>query len=413
MDEAEALLQVTLNSPEFRKAGKRSDLLEYLVRHRNEFTSGETIWTECFDNHLDTYAGGQSVRERILDLKKALKSTFPPHTRGPRFELKDGVSGKGWRLTFIAGSIRCTEAFWKAHLEESREVIVVVNQPLFFRDEHKKIMLRCFGVDPERHLLPKMVLQYRRPDVFEEWLEAVQPYFISGEIAARDAITRFFSESGAVAVTAGISGRMTDDAITRSSLILIGDSGINRFIDSLESGMVGTVVTANIGWLEREDFLPYRLMKRSDTSPHGSARIYGASEAEKRIFPNGIVQETSTSRNERVAIYKLENDPRRFVYGVVTRMVNPYNDAPVTIISCLFSEAIEQMAKMLTDDASLMRLSAGLPWQSGVLPPVFQGLFAMRLGTPNLDAGALSPQMVCWRDLMADAKDSFAQSTEA
>ena len=300
-----------------------------------------------------------------------------------------------------------TEIFWRPHLREQKEVVIVVNQPLFFRDRARRMVFRCFGVDSRRNTTPADVLRSTCPDEFREGLEVVQPYLLSGEVSARDAIAAFFSKSARPSPTTAISGRMPDDAITRTSLILLGDSGLNRFIDSLEAGTVGSMVTPNIGWLEREDYLPYRLLKRSAASPNGVVRIYEPTDEEIKLFPAGTFQEISGSRNDRVTMYSLRNDPSRFVYSVVTRMPNPYNQSAVTIISSLFSEAVEQVARLLTEDSIIRKFTAGLPWQSGSLPSAFQGLFAVSMGIPQLDAGALSPQFVCWRDLTPTMEATF------
>lgn len=190
----EALLQVLLATDAFRKAGKRADLLTYLVRHRTDYTPGEEIWVRAFKSNLATYGIGEAMRQRISDLKKTLEETFPGGFLGPRFILR-GITGKGWRIFFESGAIRATETFWKPHLDEPRVVIVVINEPLFFRDADRNLVFRCFGVDPERKVLPKTTLQLRRPDMYKEEFEAVQPYLLRGEIAARDVIIQFFSTS--------------------------------------------------------------------------------------------------------------------------------------------------------------------------------------------------------------------------
>ena len=417
------LLRRTLSTETFKKSARSSEILSYLVRHLNEHKLGPVIWEEALGKKSKDYGLGDTIRQNIQQLKQALQDVFPPMSSGPRFELEQ-LSGKGWRVCYDSGVQRLTEVFWRPHLEEQREVLVVVNQPLFFRDAATGIVFRCFGVDPQRNFMPKDVLRLRRPDLFqknpdlkqpyylgeiETGLEAVQPYFLSGEISARDSIIKFISDRTGIAPNSAISGRIPDDTITRTSLILLGDSGINRFIDSLESGMVGSNSTPNIGWLQREDYLSYRLLKRSSSLPHGAVRIYRPSHREMALFPNGQLQAISSPQTEAVPVYLIENDPTKFIYGVVTRMVNPYNDASVTIISSQFSEAIEQMVRLLTVESVLNRFSTELNWTSGTLPFSFQGVFAVRLGTPSLDAGALIPQIVYWRDLTLD---SASQDTE-
>lgn len=397
MEDTDALVQRILKDRAFRKSGNRRDLFTYLAERQRKFTPGMELWEKALENPSDTYGVGESLRQSIGDLRNTLGDLFPPMYRGMKCELPDAVQGKGYRLEFSEVSETYTEMFWQAHLWQERDVMLVVNQPLFFRDTELNMVFRCIRVDPEKDVAPKQSLKAHRADAYKESLEPVFPYFLGGEIGGRDAILKWFSKRMGVVVTWKASGNLSDHAVLEKSLILLGDSGINRFIDSLETGMVGSESAQNMGWIERTDYMSYRVVKTSAQSPFGFVRIYNPSDEDRRAFPDGEEQVTSGPRNDRIAMYVLKNDPKGLVYGVVSRFPNQYNHSAVTIIHCPFADATEQIAVALTDDAQMKRFSSGLPWESGQLPETFEGLFAMRLGTPGLDIGALRPQQVQWK----------------
>lgn len=390
------LIEKLLLTPVFRRAGMRGDLLKYLADHRDQFTTDEEIWTQVYKKNADIFSE-QSVRERCSDLRGALANCFPPMRKGRFCELPEATVTKGYKLEFGDRGDTPTEVFWRPHIQLRRDILFVSNQPLFFGDSKANRIFRYFDINPSNEK-PLDDLKARPNTDFDPAFEPVYPYLPIGEVGARDAICTWFSKKMGLLLNRVFSNRIHDDTIMDKSLILLGESSNNRFIEWLEFGGLEAKAMQEIrwfGWYDREDYLAYRLIGRSKASPFGRIEIYQPTEEEKQHFPGGV--EGVRSVGDKVTVYTLENNPRSVVYGVVRRLPHPYNGAAVTIISSSYSDAIEQIAIALTEDEQFSKISHGLPLEEGKLPSFFEGIFAVQLRTTHLSSGPLKPQHVAWR----------------
>jgi hypothetical protein len=134
------------------------------------------------------------------------------------------------------------------------------------------------------------------------------------------------------------------------------------------------------------EHLDYRL----DHEGFGTVTIRNPGEQERKALPKQDGDRGRTAGEGSTLLLTGAPEANRDVFGVVTRIPNPYdNEGAVTIISSDHTRAVEQIAHMLTDEHRLSVAIAQAGWPADELPPAcFQCLFAVRLGPVNLDTEA-------------------------
>src|SRR5437763_5031345 len=372
-----ALLKDILRTQEFRRAPLRAELLRYLFDriHKPQGISRKTLAAEVFKSAR--YDEG-AVGERCLDLRNALKEyaeSGAGQVQTWRCELPPAVPSEGYRLRFIncVAAPGTTGVFWQAHLSPARNVLIVYNEPLFYRDEADHAVTRYLDINHDQTQTNREIalqeLRSKRPKAYKERLHPSYLYLLSGEIAARDCLEDWFETVAGVKVQGRIGRRITSPEIAQSSPILLGNLRTNSFMRNiLESSHC--------------EHLGYRL----DPDGFGVVAVRNASEQEKEI----LARQTGSGSQGKDLVLESASEANRDVFGIVTRIPNPYdNEGAVTIISSDHTRAVEQIAHTLTSEHRLSSVSAQSGWPAEApMPTCFQCLFAVRLGPVNMDTEA-------------------------
>jgi hypothetical protein len=386
-----ALVKEILRTAAFRRAPLRAELLRYFFAnvHKPHGISRKTLAAEVFKSAR--YDEG-AVGERCLDLRNALREYAESGTgqvQTWRCELPPAVPSEGYRLRFVnqVAAPGATGVFWQAHLSPPRDVLIVYNEPLFYRDEAEHTVVRYLDInhdqtqtDRERALSE---LKAKRPKAPKEKLHPSYLYLLSGEVAARDCIVQWFDTVAGVRAKGRIGRRVTSPEIAQSSPVLLGNLRTNSFMRNiLESASC--------------EHLDYRL----DPEGFGTIAIRNPGEQEKEALQKqGEGRKSGGETRGGGLLLKGATEANRDVFGVVTRIPNPYdNEGAVTIISSDHTRAVEQIAHLLTDEHRFSSAIAQAGWPADEPPPAcFQCLFAVRLGPVNMDTEAKPAVLIATR----------------
>ncbi len=376
-NEWSTLLKDILRTQEFKRAPLRTQLLSYLFDrvHKPQGISRKVLAMEVFKSAR--YDEG-AVGERCLDLRNALKDYGESGTgqvQKWRCELPAAVPQEGYRLRFVnqVAAPGTTGAFWQAHLSPARNILIVHNEPLFYRDASKQTITRYVDINLDHAQMTREIaleaLKSRRPAEYKEELYPSYLYLLSGEVAARDYIAEWFEAVAGVKTQSRITRRLASPEIAQSSPVLLGNLRTNSFIRSfLESSHC-----------QHLDYVvapqkQFGVIAIRNVSSEEKQLLAGQNRRNIRSNGSGLLLESSFEANEDV-------------YGVVTRMPNPYDEeGAVTIISSDSTRAVEQIAHTLTNEHRLSAVSAQSGWQNeDPMPTCFQCIFAVRLGPVNMD----------------------------
>jgi len=372
-----ALVKTILRTPEFKRAPLRTELLRYLFEriHKPQGMSRKIIATEVFKS---TQYDEGAVGERCLDLRNALKEyaeSGPGQVQKWRCELPPAVPSEGYRLRFInqVAAPGTTGAFWQAHLSPARNVLIVYNEPLFYRDGSDQTITRYLDINHDQTQFSRETalqeLKEQRPGAHKEGLYPSFLYLLSGEVAARDYIEEWFASVAGVKAQARIARRMTTAEIAQSSPILVGNLRTNSFMRNVLQSAHCEQLAYN---LHPEKF--------------GTVVIKDANEKELELTAGN----RKRSRQKNDLHLETTSDANQDVYGIVTRIPNPYEDeGAITMISSDYTRAVEQIAHTLTSEHRFAGMSTQVGWSADEpLPACFQCLFAVRLGPVNMDTEA-------------------------
>jgi hypothetical protein len=376
-----ALVKEILRTAEFHRAPLRAELLRYLFAniHKSHGISRKTLAAEVFKSAR--YDEG-AVGERCLDLRNALREyaeSGAGQVQTWRCELPPAVPSEGYRLRFVnrVAAPGATGSFWQAHLSPPRDVLIIYNEPLFYRDEEENTVIRYLDINHDQTQTDRELalneLKAKRPNAHKKKLHPSYLYLLSGEVAARDCIEHWFDAVAGVRAEGRIGRRVTSPEIGRSSPVLLGNLRTNSFMRNiLESASC--------------EHLDYRL----DQEGFGTVTIRNPGEQERKVLPKQDGDRGRTAGQGSSLLLTGAPEANRDVFGVVTRIPNPYdNEGAVTIISSDHTRAVEQIAHMLTDEHRLSVAIAQAGWAADELPPAcFQCLFAVRLGPVNMDTEA-------------------------
>jgi hypothetical protein len=321
------------------------------------------------------------VGERCLDLRNALKEyseSGSGQVQTWRCELPPAVPSEGYRLRFInrTAAPGAAGAFWQAHLSPARNVLIVYNEPLFYRDDAGHSVTRYLDINHDQTQTNREIalqeLRTRRPDAYKQDLHPSYLYLLSGEIAARDCIEEWFESVAGIKAQGKIVRRITSPDIAQSSPILLGNLRTNSFM-------------RNILDSTHCEHLGYRL----SPDGFGVVAVRDATAREKEVLDG---QESKGVRRGKGEELLLESslEANGDVFGVVTRIPNPYdNEGAATIISSDHTRAVEQIAHTLTSEHRLgnVQVQIGEPADAG-MSACFQYLFSVRLGPVNMDTEA-------------------------
>jgi hypothetical protein len=371
-------------SPAFRRAPLRTELLKYFFRqiHKPGGVSRKTLALEVFESAR--YDEG-AVGERCLDLRTALKQ-YAESRQGVvqkwRCELPPASPSEGYKLRFInqASASGATGAFWQAHLSPARDVLVVYNEPLFYRHKQTRTITRHIDINNDHtHTDTDAVLtelQSKRPEFYRDETHPSFLYLLSGEIAARDYIQEWFAANAGVKALGRIGRRTTSREIAESSPVLLGNLRTNTFMRTLlESphceNLAYALHPSQLGTIMIRNPTPDELTR---TGNH-----------KDRMIEDGVL------------FLNTDWQANQDVFGVVTRLPNPYQgEGAITMVTSDYSRAVEEIAHVLTDEQRFAPMAAQLGWSS-VLPACFQCLFEVRLGPVNIDTEARPAKLVVAR----------------
>lgn len=338
-DAQQQLLHRLFASRHFAHAESLRRVLQYLCDHLNdrdpprEYDIAVTALGRpaSFDPKTDPI-----VRVDIAQIRERLQAYFA--VEGARERLRLTIPKGQYRpLIFEAGSPAspprtespALQQLWSPYLGTDAETAVVFSEMLFLRNDAGTFIRNIYVNDLGS---ARQQLQDRTGlDV-----SAFKPsyHFVSaGEVHALLAISRMFMNHGAQFETR--NARFSSwNVLGQSNLILLGSSRTNSFLDSLQSGE-DLVITAS--HIENRDPRP------------GEESMYGGA---RRV--DGKLDKVTE-------------------YAVVTRRPGLTPGTAITSIAANHGRAIEGAADMLSNEARVQALLAGLRIDTpGAVPDRFQ-----------------------------------------
>lgn len=371
---------------------KSKRVLHYLFRCHTEGRSinGREIAEQVLGIDVRPGIDVSGGRDQCKQVRDALRAYDLEHKdkEGWHVTLPSADAKNGYRLIFKKhGVFSSTEAFWHAHYNPEREVFVVCNEPVFFRESKSTRIFRYPDVNtwiPDRDAALAVLKAGHSEAPHDDDIDAAYQYLYTGEILAADLIQSWFRNFAETNTPRLISRDLRDEQIRHSSPVLLGNSRVNRFI--------------------------YEAM----TTEEGQALSY---QSPRNRFGVTLVRDLKAHHKEQKIIDAVEgicyegddailvDEPHGDVYVLVTRFPNPYDgDWPITIISCDYTRALEQVALTLTDDHLLEKSFAATHWPEGrPVADTFQAIYAVRLGRSNIDAAGRSARLVTARAQISKA----------
>lgn len=363
---------------------RKAKLLLYLFENRHAPVSEADIARDVFGAKTPEEAKACNARKDCGRLRGNLQKYADADDSSAPWQVFLPVRKEGYRLRlrnmFVAeGEVH---AFWYAHLEPPRPVVIVCNEPLFRRDKEATTVIRIPYMDVSRggNESPQAPPDELKVLLSERLTEPCHLYLPSGEIAARDRIANWFSEEMGVKTDMCVSrakGGFSELADT--SPILLGNACTNPLIADIMKLDEYRHLAYHVA-VERYSFVEVRDYKQCELN------------ALKKYFPD-VAELSGTAIRLRDT-----PQPTKTIFGVVTRVPNPYGEGAVTILSAGYTKVLAEIARTLTSKDCLRKLLGITKWPSGrEIPRAFEGLFAVRLGPLGIDAQAIDPALLCAR----------------
>lgn len=391
-DVLEAVAKKILALPNSRVAPQRTALFQYLWAHRGEYSKAIDIWEEALyelsrSKKKDDpgYDVDDAVRQQCSELRDFLLKHFDQVTQGWCVLLPEAIPSVGYQLQCIKldDPESITLAFWKAHLTPPRNVAVVYPEQLFYQDWPEHFTFRYFHLNAEHERQALDELKDQHPKMYKDSLIAAYPYVAAGDIAARDLIAQWFAEHALVKVEKAITRRMNDRSIAESSLILFRSAASNRMIaDILRSSEA-----KHLAFRLQGVSVNGRRYGRVMVKQHKDEKI--RADELKRFAPYNPVRVGSD--------WQLDFSPEKGVeLAILSRVRNPHAEATVTILNTDSGRAVEQIARLLTDEermrAGVKDLKFPVPY-----PESFEILYAIPVGSITTDYRRAKLETLAWR----------------
>jgi hypothetical protein len=272
-------------------------------------------------------------------------------------------------------------AFWRAHLKPIRPVVIIWNEPLFYRDEAGTAIIRIpeyDGTPDGADRIQQALASLPSGDVERETYPC-HLYALSGEIGARDRLADWFSKEVGIRTGGAVSRHMNSaDDIAEWSPILLGSVRTNRILREVTE------------WHQYR-----RFSFRIEADGYQTIEVRDPTDEERDFLTEKYEADES---DDRLVLHD-EPKPGKVVFATVTRMPSRYNsENAITILSAGYSKVLEQLAYILTDEQDLKRLfqQVGWPLETNV-PRYFQWLFSVRLGKHHTDDRPAKPKLRCFR----------------
>lgn len=366
--ELQGIYDAVLQSVYLRKSLSLTALFKYLWSKRGQYSLTVDIWegalyeysrSEKKDQAEDVYEYERSVRERCLELRRALADfSKQPGTRW-RIELPKAIPSVGYQLRIekMKADSGPTAAFWRAHLQGGRDVCVVYIEQLFYEYWPERYAVRYYDCNEEHAGAALSELRGRHPEAFKPEMVAAYPFVASGEIEARNSIAHWFDVNALVDVRSAITRRRNDKEIWESSLVLLGARPGNRMIGEVLQSYPSLDISLEESWAT------------IDGKRFGQVRVKNPSDEEIRKFAR-----YNPVSSGSVCTLHFSPDQGTML-AILTRIRNPYSNTAVTIINTDFGRGVEQVAHLLTDEERMR----GREWPrlGPAMPDSFQILFGI------------------------------------
>jgi hypothetical protein len=367
-----------IKAPRFLRTKDQRALLDFFFENMAKQLSAKDIEIQHFgygtkDHRHDP---GHS-RGAILALNGNLKKYFDANPEEKWIcEIPSASERGGYRLEFTEKKKTPkspTELFWRPHLENAKDVLVVGNTLLFFYDASMNCLLRHRNINigvSKKEAMEALETSY--PQGYSESLEIKYPYESVGESNAYDVLARWFHEHTGILIERRRSRQVIDEDIQDLSPIILGRPPANRFMKTILSSKAAS-----------------RLAYRFDEERQGAVRISPAltdteEKALSRLSVNGNLVEPS--RNWET------------VFGILWRVSKPGGGGAVTIIGSEFNSLVEKrIIELLTDERRTADLFPKMNWSlDSDAPKSFEMLFVMEANPGDLEGGGPA-EFLCGR----------------
>ncbi len=229
-DEQEQLdtIERIANSPFLAGLKHGPKLLLYLFQNKSNRVKESNIAVEVLGAKTDSQIFGGNARQQCKKLRDALQEYAEAgYDDEWRFFLPEqtGVEGYQLRAVNLRASLGAVNAFWRAHLKPIRPVVIVWNEPLFYRDEAGTAMVRVpdFDGNSDGAGRIRQGLAALSGGTMEGETYPCHLYALSGEIGARDRLADWFSKEAGIRTGGAVSRHMNSaDDLAEASPILLG-----------------------------------------------------------------------------------------------------------------------------------------------------------------------------------------------
>ena len=368
-------------------AGSRylAKILRYLFENKNKKIDERSIAIDVLGAKTDKQILGGNARQHCKNLRDALQQYAEAAVFDDewRFFLPEQTGLEGYQLKALSlrSAAGAVQAFWRSHLKPIRPVVIVWNEPLFYRDEGATALVRIPDTDgtPESADRINKALASLSGGAAEGEAYPCHLYALSGEIGARDRLAEWFSREVGIRTGGAVSRHMNGaDTFAEWSPILLGNVHNNK------------VMREVTGWYQFGRFGYY-----IDAKGLRVVEVRNATDDEREFL-------TEKYETEEVGDdILLRDDPRRdqVVFATVTRLPNHYNgENAVTMLSASYTKVLEQLAYILTDEQDLRRIFEQVGWSlENNVPRYFQWLFSVRLGRHHADDRPAKLKLRCFR----------------
>jgi hypothetical protein len=360
------LLERVLSSRYFEHAKTQSAVLRYLV----ESSCGSAAPPKEYDIAVNAMQRPHSfdpthdpvVRVMMSSIREHLRMYFLSEGRQEPFHL---AIPKGiYRAVFLDAATdrnhgdaepylyRALELFWQPHLASEAGNALVYTEPLFFRDSRGHYY-RDSDVN-DLHTAERF-LKSRTAEVNFGPLRLSLGCLWTGEVHCMLSIMRLFHGLGA-ALEIKTPRTCSWLELKQTSLILLGNSGMNSVLKALEGGT------------------PFVLDSRQ-------IELRRPGRSEKAVY-----------RDSRFIDGNME---RMTVYALVTRRPGPTPGSTVTMIAANHCRAIEGAGYFLTQEDKVRGVLETIAGCGGVLPSCFQ--FVLRVDTIDTTREVVNSECVAYR----------------
>ncbi len=389
LDPEEKLVKDILSTKAFRNARLRAELLRFLGENSSRYVTVNDLFG-LFGLNEDYLRNDEHIRERIKDLRDALKD-FALLTDLPLVcSLPNAVQGQGYKLLFAErGKESATHFFWKTHLGK-HPPIFVYPEPMFYYDIERGSYTRFLNTNPESHTRDAALNELERlhaPDVKVMFgddprakLRPSHAYVGMGEVEAMESIGEWLEKNSVERVNKVASEKA--GSLKEYSPICLGSQRTNRFIHAFR---------------EKHH---YSLAEKIS-----HIAIKEATEQEKEAVAK---YDGHTENGMTVAGQPATTSPVRYRFVIISRVTMPGSFIKATLISSDATLAVRQAGRALTDDEQLGGILDKAGWAS--MPDEFEMLLSVRIAFGSMEDEADIPELLACRSYSEPQAKAHAPS---